>query len=136
MCCGFEAATNNFSQDYNINKAVANLEELREEMQGITNRYQEVQQDILETFLDRGELRKLAEPTVLASGKRIPGLKLDHPRQLAVMHSVYVSPMWLPGVPSPPQNCGWAQPKPWASKATLVRWGRYAMSSGSCAPKA
>jgi len=25
----------------------------------------------------------LAEPTVTAAGKRIPGLKLDHPRQLA-----------------------------------------------------
>jgi hypothetical protein len=43
---------------------------------------------ILETFVDRGQLRKLAEPTVLANGKRIPGLKLDHPRQLAVMHAL------------------------------------------------
>lgn len=84
----FEAATNNVAQDYNIPKAVANLDALRNKMQGITNRYQEVQQDILETFLDRGELRKLAEPTVLASGKRIPGLKLDHPRQLALMSSL------------------------------------------------
>src|SRR5207245_10120832 len=33
-------------------------------------------------------LRKLAEPTILPSGRRIPGLKLDHPRQLAVMHSL------------------------------------------------
>jgi hypothetical protein len=31
---------------------------------------------------------RLAEPTVLPSGKRIAGLKLDHPRQLAVMHSL------------------------------------------------
>jgi len=36
----------------------------------------------------RGQLRKLAEPTLLANGKRLPGLKLDHPRQLAVMHSL------------------------------------------------
>ena len=57
-------------------------------MQGITTRYQEVQQDILETFLDRGELRTLGQPTFLANGKRIPGLKLDHPRQLAVMSSL------------------------------------------------
>lgn len=84
----FEAATNNVAEDYNIPKAVANLDALRNKMQDITNRYQEVQQDILETFLDRGELRKLAEPTVLASGKRIPGLKLDHPRQLALMSSL------------------------------------------------
>jgi hypothetical protein len=30
----------------------------------------------------------LAEPTILPSGKRIPCLKLDHPRQLAVMHAL------------------------------------------------
>jgi len=57
-------------------------------MQAITTRYQEVQQDVLETFLNRGELRSLGQPTVLANGKRIPGLKLDHPRQLAVMSSL------------------------------------------------
>jgi hypothetical protein len=84
----FEAATNNVKKDYNINKAVDNLPALREKLQGITERYQNVQQDILETFLDRGEMRKLAEPTVLANGKRVPGLKLDHTRQLALMHSL------------------------------------------------
>jgi hypothetical protein len=47
-----------------------------------------VQQDIFETFIDRGQLRKLAEPTVLPNGKRIPGLKLNHPRQLALMHAL------------------------------------------------
>jgi hypothetical protein len=30
----------------------------------------------------------LTQPTVLPSGKRIPGLKLDHPRQLALMHAL------------------------------------------------
>ncbi len=30
----------------------------------------------------------MAEPTILPGGRRIPGLKLDHPRQLAVMHSL------------------------------------------------
>jgi len=46
-----------------------------------------VQQDILETFIDRG-LRRLAEPTITPAGKRIPGLRLDHPRQLALMHAL------------------------------------------------
>jgi len=82
-----EAATNNV-RDYGINKAVDNLVPLREKMQAITTRYQEVQQDVLETFLNRGELRSLSQPTVLANGKRFPGLKLDHPRQLAVMSSL------------------------------------------------
>jgi hypothetical protein len=84
----FETASNDVKGDYGINKAVVNLVPLREKLQGITERYQNVQQDILETFLDRGELRKLGEPTLLPNGKRIPGLKLDHPRQLAVMSSL------------------------------------------------
>jgi len=83
-----EAATNNVYKDYAINKAVENLAPLRHKMQAITTRYQDVQQDILETFLDRGELRGLATPTVLPGGKRIPGLRLDHPRQLAIMSSL------------------------------------------------
>jgi len=84
----FETASNDVKGDYDINKAVENLVPLREKLQGITERYQNVQQDILETFLDRGELRKLAEPTLRPNGKRIPGLKLDHARQLAVMSSL------------------------------------------------
>jgi hypothetical protein len=57
-------------------------------MAAVTHRYLTVQQDILETFVDRGQLRQLAEPTRLTNGKRIPGLKLDHPRQLALMHAL------------------------------------------------
>ena len=58
-----------------------NLLPLQENLQAITERYQNVQ-------LDRGELRKLGEPTLRPNGKRIPGLKLDHPRQLAVINSL------------------------------------------------
>jgi hypothetical protein len=82
-----EPATNNV-YDYGVNKDVENLPRLRDRMSEIIDNYHNVQQDILETFIDRGQLRKLAEPTVLPNGKRIPGLKLDHPRQLAVMHSL------------------------------------------------
>ena len=82
-----EAATNNVN-DYGVNKAVENLPKLREKLSAINDNYQNVQQDVLETFIDRGQLRKLAEPAVLPGGKRIPGLKLDHPRQLALMHAL------------------------------------------------
>jgi hypothetical protein len=82
-----EPATNNV-YDYGVNKNVENLPQLRKRMAEIIDNYHGVQQDILETFIDRGQLRKLAEPTILPSGRRIPGLKLDHPRQLAVMHSL------------------------------------------------
>src|SRR5881397_3958690 len=82
-----EPATNSV-YDYGVNKDVENLPKLRDRMSEIIDNYHNVQQDVLETFIDRGQLRKLAEPTILPNGKRIPGLKLDHPRQLAVMHSL------------------------------------------------
>jgi hypothetical protein len=82
-----EAATNNV-QDYGLPKAVENLPQLKEKMASINDNYLQVQQDILESFLNGGQLRKLSEPTVLANGRRIPGLKLDHPRQLALMQAL------------------------------------------------
>jgi DNA-binding transcriptional ArsR family regulator len=82
-----EPATNNV-YDYGVNKDVEHLPKLRDRMSEIVDNYHNVQQDVLETFIDRGQLRKLAEPTILSSGKRIPGLKLDQPRQLAVMHAL------------------------------------------------
>jgi hypothetical protein len=82
-----EAASNNVN-DYGVNKAVENLPVLRNAMSAVNDNYLNVQQDILETFVDRGQLRKLAEPTITSTGKRIPGLKLDHPRQLALMHAL------------------------------------------------
>jgi hypothetical protein len=82
-----ELATNNVT-DYGVKKAVENLPQLQKKMATINDNYLDVQQDILETFVDRGQLRKLAEPTVLPNGKRVPGLKIDHPRQLALMHAL------------------------------------------------
>ena len=39
-----------------------NLPQLRERLDGIIDRYLDVQQDILETFVDREQLRKLTHP--------------------------------------------------------------------------
>src|SRR5271165_3970141 len=64
-----ELATNNVT-DYGVKKAVENLPQLQKKMATINDNYLDVQQDILATFVDRGQLRKLAEPTVLANGKR------------------------------------------------------------------
>jgi DNA-binding transcriptional ArsR family regulator len=82
-----EPATNNVT-DYGVAKAVENLAELRDKLSAIIDRYHDVQQDILESFIDRGQLLKLTQPTVLPNGKRVPGLKLDHPRQLALMQAL------------------------------------------------
>jgi hypothetical protein len=82
-----EPATNNVN-DYSVNKAIDHLPALRQKLSSIVDNYLNVQQDILETFVDRGQLRQLSQPTFLPNGKRIPGLKLDHPRQLALMHAL------------------------------------------------
>ena len=71
-----EPATNNVT-DYGIGKAIENLPELRRRQAAIIDRYLKVQQDILETFIDRGQLLQLTQPTIFPNGKRIPGLKLD-----------------------------------------------------------
>jgi len=82
-----EPATNNVT-DYGVGKALENLPRLKEKLSNIIDRYHDVQQDILESFVDRGQLQTLIQPTILSNGKRIPGLKLDHPRQLALMHAL------------------------------------------------
>src|SRR4029453_17167601 len=82
-----EAASNNVN-DYGVKKSVQNLPVLRNALCAINDNYLNLQQDILETFIDRGQLRRLAEPTVTPTGKRIPGLRLDNPRQLALMHAL------------------------------------------------
>jgi hypothetical protein len=82
-----EPATNNVT-DYGVGKALENLPQLKDKLSSIIDRYHDVQQDILESFVDRGQLQTLIQPTILPNGKRIPGLKLDHPRQLALMHAL------------------------------------------------
>jgi hypothetical protein len=82
-----EAATNSV-RDYRVNKAIDNLPLLRQKQSAILDRYLDVQQDILTSFIDRGQFRQLSQPTVLANGKRVPGLKLDQPRLMPVMHAL------------------------------------------------
>lgn len=64
-----------------------NLSAVRERFSGITTNFRNAQQDILQTFLDRGELHRLRQPTINGK-KRTPGLKLDNARQLAPMHAL------------------------------------------------
>jgi len=73
---------------YGVKKAVENLPQLRDRLSAVCDNYLNVQQDILESLVDRGQLHNLTQPTVLPGGKRISGLKLDHPRQLALMHAL------------------------------------------------
>jgi hypothetical protein len=80
--------TSYHTPDLGVRKNVEDLTRLRQVMRPINDRYLDVQQDVLETFVDRDQLRKLAEPTVSSAGRRTPGLKLDDPRLLAVMQAL------------------------------------------------
>src|SRR5437763_10020091 len=68
-----EAATNNVT-DYGVNKAVEHLPALRDKLSAIEDSYLDIQKAILETFVDRGHLQRLARPSVTASGNRIRGV--------------------------------------------------------------
>jgi hypothetical protein len=80
--------TSYHTPDLGVNKGVEHLPELRQTMAAANDRYLDVQQDVLETFVDRGQLELLRQPTVSPSGRRTPGLKLDDPRLLAVLQAL------------------------------------------------
>ena len=71
-----------------VNKAIGNLPQLRDVLHASTDRYLEVQQDVLETYVDRDQLQRLRSPSVSPSGRRTPGIKLDDLRLLGVMQAL------------------------------------------------
>ncbi|MGA8658764.1 MAG: hypothetical protein WB586_21725 [Chthoniobacterales bacterium] len=74
--------------DYGVKKAVENLPKLRERLQSINDNYLKYPARYSGDLRRPGQLRRLAMPTILPNGKRVSGLKLDHPRQLALMHAL------------------------------------------------
>ena len=80
--------TSNHTPDLGVPKSVEQLPRLRQVMGAINDRYLAAQQDVLETYVDRGQLGRLRAATVSSSGRRVPGLKLDDPRLLAVMQAL------------------------------------------------
>jgi hypothetical protein len=81
-------ATSYNTPDLGVGKSIRNLPQLRRVMCGINDRYLAIQQDVLETYIDRGQLARLRQPTITPSGHRTPGLKLDDPRLLAIMQAL------------------------------------------------
>lgn len=72
----------------NLPKNIDHLPRVRNLFAASIERYHNVQQDILETFVDRGQLEQLRQATVTPSGRRTPGMRLDDPRLLAVLHAL------------------------------------------------
>jgi hypothetical protein len=68
---------------------------LGDKISKIVDYYHHVQQDVLETFVDRGQLRKLAEPTVLPteSGSRAStSITLDSWQSCTLWYDFATSP--------------------------------------------
>jgi hypothetical protein len=74
--------------DLNLPKNIQNLPRVRAAFAGSIERYHNAQQDILETYVDHGHMERLRQPSVSPSGRRTPGLRLDDPRLLAVLHAL------------------------------------------------
>jgi hypothetical protein len=74
-------------KDLGMPKNIANLPKLRQVFDQANQRYLQVQQDILATFVDRGELQKMRQPSFTPTGRRLPGLRIDDPRLMAVVHA-------------------------------------------------
>src|SRR5512135_238322 len=81
-------ATSYHTPDLGVNKGVEHLPGLRQTMAAANDRYLDVPQDVLGTFVDRGQRERLRQPTVSPSGRRTPGLKLDDPRLRAVLQAL------------------------------------------------
>jgi hypothetical protein len=76
------------TRDLGVAKSVEHLGDLRRAMRSVNERYLDVQQDVLETYVDRGEMNRLRQPSLSAAGRRTPGLKIDDPRLLALMQAL------------------------------------------------
>jgi len=75
-------------QDLSVAKNIQNLPKIREILATSNERYLQVQQDVLLTHVDRGQLEKLRQPTISPSGRRTPGLRWDDPRLLALFQAL------------------------------------------------
>ena len=75
-------------KDLSVRKHLDNLPKVRAVLQRANERFLDVEQDVLTSYLDRGQLEQMRQPTVSPSGRRTPGLRLDDPRLLAVLQAV------------------------------------------------
>jgi hypothetical protein len=75
-------------KDLSVRKHLDNLPKIRTVLHRANQRCLDVEQDVLTSYLDRGQLDQLRQPTVSPSGRRTPGLRLDDPRLLALLQAV------------------------------------------------
>jgi hypothetical protein len=74
--------------DLSLPKSVERMDRVREALHNSIERYHNVQQDIMATHVDRGELQRLQQASVSDTGRRTPGLHLDDLRLLALYQAL------------------------------------------------
>jgi hypothetical protein len=75
-------------KDLSVAKNIVNLPKLRQVLDTANQRYLEIQQDVLNSYVDRGQLQQFRQASVSATGRRVPGLRLDDPRLLALLQAL------------------------------------------------
>jgi len=74
--------------DLSIRKNVQELPKMRQVLAASNERFLEVQQDVLISSIDRGQLEWLRQPSVSPTGRRTPGLHGDDQRLIAVLQAL------------------------------------------------
>lgn len=74
--------------DLRLRKSVQYLDEVRQALHAGNQRFLDVQQDVLASFIDRGQWQRLRQATVSPTGRRTPGLRLDDLRLLALWQAL------------------------------------------------
>jgi hypothetical protein len=74
--------------DLSLPKNIRHLPRVREVLDQSNQRYLRAQHDVLASYIDRGQLERLRQPTVSPTGRRTPGLRLDDVRLLAVWQAL------------------------------------------------
>lgn len=74
--------------DLSLRKNIRHLSRVREVLAQSNQRYLQAQHDVLASYIDRGQLERLRQPTVSPTGRRTPGLRLDDVRLLAVWQAL------------------------------------------------
>jgi hypothetical protein len=75
-------------QELSLRKHLDNLPKVREVLATANDCGLQVQQDILLSYVDRGQLQELRQPSVSPQGRRVPGLRLDDGRLMAVLQAI------------------------------------------------
>jgi len=81
-----EACVNN-TTDLGVNKAIENMERLRQRLLELIGQFQQAQVAVLDTTCHRGELTALAKPGKV-NNVATPGIKLENERMMAVLSAI------------------------------------------------